>query len=528
MNLLIVDDDRYVLEDITGSLDFSSLGIVRVYTALNINQAKELLELHSIDIVISDIDMPGGNGLELLSHIKLKFPEIQTFFITCHADFNFAKQAIHLGCLDYLLKPLDYEEVANIIRLAISRLEEKSENENLKAIQSHWFKHQPRLIEQFWKDIIYRRIPLNKDSLLWEADRRNIPFHIDVKFLPLLLCIQYSEELLSLEETSIISFGIQNIGEEFLTNGGEFGHFFELNPRTVLGMFPLPEYSLATAQDAITSKLSEFVSHCHSYLSCNVSCYAGTPILIFELPDMIDRLNAMNENNVAYFNQVNYLNSPIPDMNVSPAIDMSSWSTFIKKGYANQISIDIHQLFETMVTAKTMNYNFCIQFQQNFLQIIYQVLRENGLGMNYILEDEEILSLYKDATRSYKRLLNWIDAILLKVGSNFSELDKTDLQIQRAVGYIKDNLQQDITREEVASHVFLNPDYLDRLFKKQYQTSVSKYILMERMKLAKQLLMDTKLSIGDIGAQLGYNNLSNFSSAFKKVVGKNPAEFRKK
>jgi len=124
-------------------------------------------------------------------------------------------------------------------------------------------------------------------------------------------------------------------------------------------------------------------------------------------------------------------------------------------------------------------------------------------------------------------LLNWIDAVLQKVGGYFIEMDKTELQLQRVIGYIMDNLQKDISREEVANHVFLNPDYLDRLFKKQYNMSVSKYILQERMKLAKQLLAETNLSISTIGTQLGYNNLSNFSSAFKKIVKQNPAEFRK-
>ncbi len=527
MILLVVDDDRYVLEDIKKSLDYTSLGISEIYSALNICEAKDLLNNHSVDIVISDIDMPGGNGLELLSYIKNAFPKIQTFFITCHADFNFAKQAIHLGCLDYLLKPLDYKEVENIIKTAIARIEENQENDNLKAIQSHWFKHQPRLIEQFWKDIINRKIPLSQEFLEREADRRNIPFQTNVTFIPIMICIQYDEYVLTIEEASIISFGIQNIGEEFLTNWGEFGHFFEITARTILGMFPIHENSIAVFQQNINSKLAEYVSICHNYLSANISCYVGSPILIFELPDMFAKLYSLNENNVAYFNQVFYLKHPAHSTAAAPGIDMLPWSTFIKKGYYSQVSSEIHQLFEDMVANKTIDYKFCIHFQQDFLQLIYMILRENGISAHLILEDKDVLKLYKDAAHSYKRLLNWIDAVLFKIGKNFTEMDKTALQLQRAISFMIDNFDKDISREEVANHVYLNPDYLDRLFKKHYQVSVSKYILMERMKLAKQLLVETKLSIGEIGAQLGYNNLSNFSRAFKKVLGKNPAEYRK-
>lgn len=527
MKLLIVDDDCYVLEDIKESLDFIMLGISEVYTSLNIHQAMDILSKQTIDIVISDIDMPGGNGLELLSYIRTNFPKIQTFFITCHADFNFAKQAIRLGCLDYMLKPLDYKEIETIIRTAISNIETERKSEDLKTYQNYWFKHQPRLIEQFWKDIINRKIPLSKDFLEREADHRNIPFQADVEFLPILVCIQYPDNILTVEETSILSFGIKNIGEEFLTKWGELGHFFEISQRNILGMFPLPKDSIEASQEAIFSKLQEYVSLCHNYLFGNISCYVGTPIIVADLPGIVEKLRNLNDTNMAYFNHVFYISKISHDTFTSPHVDMSSWIPFIKKGYSKRVSAEIHQLFDAMIANKTMTYNFCMEFQQDFLQVIYQILRENGMKAHLILEDEKILTLFKDSAHSSQLLLNWIDAVLQKVGGYFIEMDKTELQLQRAIGYIMDNLQKDISREEVASHVFLNPDYLDRLFKKQYNMSVSKYILQDRMKLAKQLLAETNLSISTIGTQLGYNNLSNFSSAFKKIVKQNPAEFRK-
>lgn len=75
--------------------------------------------------------------------------------------------------------------------------------------------------------------------------------------------------------------------------------------------------------------------------------------------------------------------------------------------------------------------------------------------------------------------------------------------------------------------MYLNPDYLDRFFKKETGMSVSRFIQMERVKMAKDLLNQEELSVGEIAVKCGYTNLSNFSAMFKRETGKNPIDYRK-
>jgi two-component system, response regulator YesN len=119
--MLIVDDEIHVVKGLMASLNLERLQISSVYSAFNIRQAKEVLLAHPVDIMLCDIEMPQGSGLELLEWARTQSPNTETIFLTSHADFAYAKQAIQLGCLDYLLKPVPDEELEKtVIRLSLS------------------------------------------------------------------------------------------------------------------------------------------------------------------------------------------------------------------------------------------------------------------------------------------------------------------------------------------------------------------------------------------------------------------------
>ncbi|MGO4274510.1 helix-turn-helix transcriptional regulator, partial [Paenibacillus sp. TAF58] len=81
-------------------------------------------------------------------------------------------------------------------------------------------------------------------------------------------------------------------------------------------------------------------------------------------------------------------------------------------------------------------------------------------------------------------------------------------------------------REEIANHVFLNPDYLTRIFKKETGMAVSDYLFHERLKLAQELLAKTDMPISAVASHIGYANFSHFSRMFKKHTDLNPIEYR--
>ncbi|MCR4694686.1 MAG: response regulator [Pseudobutyrivibrio sp.] len=131
MKILIVDDDRYILEDLTATVDWDGLGFEPPLTASSAREALNLFESQDIDILLTDIDMPGSTGLDLLRTLRKQGSEVTAIFLTNYAEFDYAREALKLDSLQYLLKPVDYEELQEILRDAIEIRRTKNREEGL-------------------------------------------------------------------------------------------------------------------------------------------------------------------------------------------------------------------------------------------------------------------------------------------------------------------------------------------------------------------------------------------------------------
>ena len=105
MNILIVDDQPSVIASLTSTIDWRAAGIDRVYSASSTILAKNILQTEKIDILLTDIEMPVENGLELIRWVRNQKCDIECILLTSHADFDYAKQGIELGVMDYVIQP---------------------------------------------------------------------------------------------------------------------------------------------------------------------------------------------------------------------------------------------------------------------------------------------------------------------------------------------------------------------------------------------------------------------------------------
>lgn len=127
MRLLIVNDEVLTTDTMKRDMRWENYGIHDALTAYDAKGAKECLKEHEIDVMLCDIEMPGENGIELLRWVKQNYPDIECIFLTCHADFEYAREAMSLGCQDYLLIPAKYDEIGAIVKKVVNRIEEKRE-----------------------------------------------------------------------------------------------------------------------------------------------------------------------------------------------------------------------------------------------------------------------------------------------------------------------------------------------------------------------------------------------------------------
>ena len=118
MRILIVDDDWNLVDTIKREIDWSYLQIKEVYTAYNMAAAMELIERQQPEIVLCDIEMPLGSGIDLLKWIRKKQLPLEFIFLTCHDNFDFASEAIEYGVSGYVVKPFNIEKTVSAIAKA--------------------------------------------------------------------------------------------------------------------------------------------------------------------------------------------------------------------------------------------------------------------------------------------------------------------------------------------------------------------------------------------------------------------------
>lgn len=134
MKLLIVNDEKMTADMMKESIQWESYGISRVYTAYDVSEAKECIQENNPEILLCDIEMPGENGIDLLRWVRDENKEIECIFLTCHAIFDYAQEAIKLGCQDYILIPAKYETVANAVHKVVKRIQQKEREKGYKII----------------------------------------------------------------------------------------------------------------------------------------------------------------------------------------------------------------------------------------------------------------------------------------------------------------------------------------------------------------------------------------------------------
>ena len=132
MKLLLLNDAIITVETMKTDIPWEQYGVDEVFTAYDAEEAKLRISENPIDLMLCDIEMPGENGIAVLRWVRENKKEIECIFLTCHASFEYAKEAISLGCQDYLLIPAMYEDIGAAVLKVVNRIKDKRESVRLQ------------------------------------------------------------------------------------------------------------------------------------------------------------------------------------------------------------------------------------------------------------------------------------------------------------------------------------------------------------------------------------------------------------
>lgn len=140
MNVLIVDDEQFSVDGMLDGISWETCHIDRVFTAGTAREARKILLNETVDMLLLDVEMPVENGLELLYWIREQGYTMPCAFLTCHAQFNYAQEALRLQCMDYILKPADYSKVEAVILKMADGITQSSEKKRMEHYGQQWIR----------------------------------------------------------------------------------------------------------------------------------------------------------------------------------------------------------------------------------------------------------------------------------------------------------------------------------------------------------------------------------------------------
>ncbi|BBH25020.1 hypothetical protein Back11_63650 [Paenibacillus baekrokdamisoli] len=526
LKLLIVDDEVHFVKAVKKMVDWSKLGVSNVYIAYNVSTAEKIFQTHDIHVLLCDIEMPQGSGLELLEWLQRSELRTVPILMTCHADFQYAKEAVRLGCSHYLLKPLSKEELENAILKAADTAIRERELADALLYRQWWSRQQAIHHERFWTDLLNETIPARSEAVIREAAARQISHFPEAAVLPVLLVVRGWHQEFPTKDRKLLEYALKNAGEELIGGMRTGSVIVPVGKESWLLIMPVSqEKKEGVGESSLGMMCGQFVEFCKKHLYCEVACYEAEPIQAHEISSLLVRLLELDRNNVNgqnYVSLADYSQSAIVQLAMP---DMSGWAAMLRQGIKERLLEETILFIRGLRLQSGIDSRYLLAFKADFLQMAHAVLQQQGVQAHLMFCDASSLRLAEKAIRSLADLERWLTHVVIQA-ANYTHVSLVRNVIDRATRYMLSNLDQHLSRESVANHVYLNPDYLTRLFKRELGCTIPEYMLRERMKLAKQLLAHSDLAVSAVSMAVGYSNFSHFAKLFKQHTSLTPIEFR--
>lgn len=533
LKVLIADDEKMICSLISQLLDWNALGYEIVGMAYTGVDAYEMIRKEQPDVIISDIRMPGYDGIELIKRTKEAGIEAEFVMISGFKQFEYAQNAMKYGVKYYLLKPIEedkLQEIAEEIKDAI-----------LSRKQHDHYRNQLELEIQETRDKMKKRFLTS--MLFGEQESRKIAD-----------CNSINQEY----STSFKEGVFQAVFIKVDTDGGEeesigsmieklekytdiLGDVCEEHITTEMhsGIITLVNYKFE--QEALVrKKIEEMYEEIKKYIDRfegfsvvlgvgrKMDHFLESNLCLQTAIDAIKYRIRISNTNIIYLE--NYQFEPY---DIDKIVTEGKKQAYLSK----VVSGDIRGAQECLAaTLREIRYSGGSYSPILFFDILiaYVDLLTDYCKQQDLYSEEYERNLKKwnvstDNIRSEKMLLAVTEDLIRETLEYAAEEKKSkDIKpIREIKKYIEENYMEEISLGQLAELVDMNASYLSSVFKKETGMTYSEYLILCRVKQASRLLVETNLSIGEIAHQSGYQDARYFSKQFSKQVGLKPSEYRK-
>ncbi|HEY5587138.1 MAG TPA: response regulator [Ruminiclostridium sp.] len=547
--LLIVDDEAIIVDglvDLFSSLPDLELEIYKAYYAVD---ALELMRKDRIDIVLSDISMPGMTGLDIQKEIKIQWPRSKVIFLTGFNEFDYVQTAIRNGGIDYILKTEADETIIKAVKKAIDEIDKDILNEELvEKAKQNMLNALPILQKKYIMNLLEGIYNWHNINLQDEFSQLKIPLQAEKSSILMIARIDNLDLSLSMTEKMKIVYGIESIANKYMSQVVDsFSMVYEskklvwiIQPNDEEKYYEVESWNriivfVQGTMESIQKKCKEVLDISTSFAASALqSSWRNIPESFYSLNLTLNKSAGVEEELLL----VDY--NTLKDNGYSSIKAEEEYfirqklqktvllETYIESGQKEEFENQLELIFENTESHAPMSFEFNTEIYYTIAMIFLSYINRLNLSeklkpildLNLLLKMEE----HKSWEEIYVYFLN--------IANKVFELKKKEHASHnyRTIDFIKkhteENIGGDLSLTRFSELLHFNPSYLSRMYKQYTGESISEHISEVKFNKAREMLKKSNMKINEIAIALGFETPSYFTRFFKKKTNLSPQEYR--
>ena len=529
--IMLVDDEEEVRTGIIQKINWAAVGFTLVGDAENGEDALEKIDVLQPDVVLTDIRMPFMDGLSLAREIRRQYPSVKIAILSGHDEFEYAQQAIGLNVIEYILKPVNKEELtAILLRMHDTMDAELRLRRNVQQLRESYVKSLPMLREKLMQDLMHGVVSAQG------AASRLRECGIDLLGAPAWVVLRLDIDVPQaaadaagplLQEAQLIPISVQQLLAEKLRGFCRCSSF--MSTRGLCAVAALDE---GVTLEGLVKQLGDVCRTARRALGVEVTAALGGACAAPEqwTVSYKQAKTAMGYKAILGTGTVISIGDVEPQATVMAPVDMIAESDFVntlKFGTQAEMDAMVQSLVEKADAARGHRSHYQA-YLLGVMNVLLQTLEKHDLQIGKVFDDEDLFELLSQLATS-QELHKWLLDTCAKVRLLLTaERENTTQSIVRdAQNYLRENYASpDVSLETLCEHLHISSTYFSSVFKKETGKSYVSFLTELRLSKALELLQTTDEKTYRIAEQVGYTEPNYFGYVFKKQYGVSPAKYR--
>lgn len=526
LKMVLADDEPLILKGLKKIIPWSEYGIEIVGEATNGDQAEEILLAEKPDIFISDICMPGRNGIELLQMLHDHNMNTKVILLSGYQEFAYAKEAIAFGALEYILKPIDKEQLNEAIHKACSLIRKEREEIRLREkLTRYEMERTDTIRENAWERLIAGTISPRELKVL--APDIGGGFYTVVNII--IDELFDNPRAFSAQEIQLIQYSVCNLIQKMLDER-KAGHALIKGQQITLVLCYHEKQPAPTEAQDFAAEVGRMVK---SQKKKTVTIGVGEMVSGWEsVPRSYQ--SALRALEVRFFTGNDRI--IVSTEEHLPKYQLEDLYFEQKKLFNGVLTNESELIDESLANMKYIISDIAWGDKETAVGYYLTVLANLGRELTgYGIELEDLAGQMSCITKELKpsatlnelhsRLTRYLDGLTERIAF---QIKSSETQVIKEVKeYIEAHYNQDITLETAAGIACMNPNYFSVFFKNHTGENFRDFLLRIRMEKALGILLSSECKTYEIADRVGFNDPKHFSEMFKKYYGKNPMEYKK-